>query len=207
MTVRGKSERCNAPFRLSQSGAQRHAPTSDFSPQTKRKFQQKLCNLCLKLIIGWMCSFRGFRIGATLKPFHQPRFVHAVGWRSTWELEALKPIFAKLFSRSSLSCAHNTVPTTILPNNIDKLSFHARRVECNCNSVYTIFCFVHYGIGFVFGWNIWDGVEERGCGETRGEKRNAKTLMEKFLSSVAKAWNISLCLQLFFRSFPRYDTI
>lgn len=81
-----------------------------------------------------------------------------------------------LLTLLSLSCAHNTVPTvpTLLPNNIDKLSFHARRVECNCNSVYTIFCFVRYGIGFVFGWNIWDGVEERGCGETR-QKRNAKT--------------------------------
>lgn len=57
-----------------------------------------------------------------------------------------------------LSCAHKTVQP---PNNIDKLSFHARRVECNCNSVYTIFCFVHYGIRSVYiERRVWVNVED-----------------------------------------------
>lgn len=102
---------------------------------------------------------------------------------------SIKTNFCETLLTLLFSCAHKTVQP---PNNIDKLSFHARRVECNCNSVYTIFCFVHYGIRSVY--------IERGCGWVWRITKNRKTLMEKFLSSVAKAWTfLSVCCS--FRSF------
>lgn len=53
-----------------------------------------------------------------------------------YEEKAFEPIFETL-----LPYAHKAVQP---PNNIDKLSFYARRVECNCNC--TQYFASHYGI-------------------------------------------------------------
>lgn len=65
--------------------------------------------------------------------------------------------FLQLFTPTfQFSRAHETHSP---PNNIDKLSSHARRVECNCNSVCTTFCFT-----------LWNDSVRRAGGSFKGPK-------------------------------------